>query len=52
VIRKDKSGKGYVLMSKDGTKVLGRGPTRAAMEKREKQVQYFKARAAGKIKGK
>jgi len=43
-IRKVKGPRGgtqYQLVSKSG-KVLGKGYTRAAMEKREKQVNYFK----------
>ena len=32
----------YCLYSKDGDKLLGRGETKEDMEKREKQVQYFK----------
>ena len=40
VIRKE--GSKYVLRSKDGKKVLGRYSTRAAAEKREKQVNAAK----------
>lgn len=36
-----KEGNQYVLYSKDGKKVLGRG-TKKEMEKREQQVAYFK----------
>lgn len=37
-----KTGKKYKLMSKDGKKSLGSYPTKAAAQKREKQVNYFK----------
>jgi hypothetical protein len=33
---------GYELKSKDGNKNLGKYPTRAGAEKRERQVQFFK----------
>ena len=33
---------GYELRSKHGNKNLGKYPTRAGAEKRERQVQYFK----------
>ena len=33
---------GYELRSRHGNKNLGRYPTRAGAEKRERQVQYFK----------
>jgi hypothetical protein len=33
---------GYELRSKHGDKNLGKYPTRAGAEKRERQVQYFK----------
>lgn len=44
-----KEGNHFVLYSKDGSKVLGRG-TEAEMKKREAQVNYFKylAKTGGK----
>lgn len=43
-----KEGSRFVLRSKDGTKVLGRFPTRAAAEKRERQIRAIKAAKRGK----
>lgn len=38
-----KEGNKFVLYSKDGTKKLGSG-TKKEMEKREKEVEYFKSK--------
>ncbi len=43
-----KEGSRYVLRSKDGSKVLGRFPTRAAAEKREQEIRRIKAAKAGR----
>lgn len=40
----------YVLYSKDGTKKLFSSTSYAAVVNRERQIQYFKAKAAGKAK--
>jgi predicted CopG family antitoxin len=37
-----KEGDLFVLYSHDGSRVLGRAKTRKAIEKRERQVQFFK----------
>lgn len=37
-----KQGNKFVLLSKDGKKKLGTFDTKAAAEKREKQIQRFK----------
>jgi hypothetical protein len=42
-----KEGSQYVLYSKDGSKVLGRG-TKEEMLKREKEVNYFKQKKGDK----
>jgi hypothetical protein len=47
-IKRDKNT--WKLMSKDGTKKLGTFATKREAVKREKQIVYFKNRAAGKIK--
>ena len=43
---------GYELKSKHGNKNLGKYPTRAGAEKRERQVQYFKHATEGVAEGK
>jgi len=45
VIRK--VGDEYVLYSKDGSRVLGRFPSKAAAQARERQINYFKSRKEG-----
>ena len=42
---------GYELKSKHGNKNLGKYPTRAGAEKRERQVQYFKHASEGVANG-
>lgn len=42
---------GYELRSKHGNKNLGKYPTRAGAEKRERQVQYFKHAKEGVAEG-
>lgn len=41
-----KRGDKYILFSKDGKKKLGEFRTRAAAEKREREIQFFKSRGS------
>ncbi len=45
-----KTSKGYKVVSEKAGKNLGAAPTLAGAKKRLAQVEYFKAKAAGKIK--
>ena len=46
-----KEGKKYKLYSKDGSRLLGSAPSLKQIEKREKQVNFFK-HLREKVKGK